>query len=389
MRGPETPAPPGQSLALSVECASQPGVVGTERHRVVIREDWSVETQHDLDAERVGRSMGGWCGCLHLVEHVLPPFRGAILVMTDPGVLPFDGNRWSIEPDDPEVGMMASFRYTTLGAAVRQAISPEQLIGGLEPGADDPIHEYEHRHLRLLFERAGSAWAHWGDPTLVENGTNDYLDLWQLGILPTHVEEIARGLPRGVRPLSAGFYREAHYTDIDAAWLSSVVTCYPIPDFAEWAVSQQEQWRRLPADMVWRMFELGVSAEAAIEALEERVPIEQLTELANRPGVHATSAARWLAGWARLGVMPTSAHYRLLEAEKLLVERLPTWLLEGTIDRLRRLSPDPPSRTETAMMLTVLQDSPALLDTAVELGIREATDLRFIQLAHQARPEGP
>ena len=58
------PAPGGRSLSTLVECRTSRSSVRGEPHRVSIAPDWSVQTPHDLDAERVGVAFGGYASCL-------------------------------------------------------------------------------------------------------------------------------------------------------------------------------------------------------------------------------------------------------------------------------------------------------------------------------------
>ena len=81
---PIVPAPLGRELDLTIECTSDPYERFGTQHRVIIHPDWTVETPHDLEAERIARSFGGWSTCLAFVERVVPAYRGALEMMTDP-----------------------------------------------------------------------------------------------------------------------------------------------------------------------------------------------------------------------------------------------------------------------------------------------------------------
>ncbi len=51
---PTGPAPGGRALTATVECRTSRSAIHGEPHGIIIRTDWSVQTPHDLDAERVG-----------------------------------------------------------------------------------------------------------------------------------------------------------------------------------------------------------------------------------------------------------------------------------------------------------------------------------------------
>ena len=49
-----------------MRCRTSPTAEDAWTHRVTIHPDWSVTTPHDLDAERVGMALGGYCSCVEL-----------------------------------------------------------------------------------------------------------------------------------------------------------------------------------------------------------------------------------------------------------------------------------------------------------------------------------
>src|SRR3712207_9191816 len=68
------PAPDSASLSVSVRCRTRRGA-GGRRHEVRIGPDWSVETPHDLAAERIGVALGGYLSCIELVDDTVPAAR--------------------------------------------------------------------------------------------------------------------------------------------------------------------------------------------------------------------------------------------------------------------------------------------------------------------------
>lgn len=356
----DLPAPDRQTLEVTIECTGTPGDRYGIQHRIAIDPDWSVQSrEHDLDAERIARSLGGWCSCLHFAEHVVPAFRDTIQRMrstSGPDARGLHPGRFPGAPDRPRRDPAASL-----------------------------VAQEEQRMYEQLFLDAGRVWAAWGDSRYVQRGFHDYLLLWREGVLPTTVAEIARSLPREAWPLPHEFYLDAHCSELDRDWLTNVISCYPTRDFAMWAVQQSDGRRqRASAQTVWRMYELGIQDRDAIGALDAQVPLETLLELAERPGVGGITAARWLTVWARLGVMPSGIHYRLLEARRALLDRPAPWLLDWLAAALRRFGPEGPTRTELAVMLALTSDV-GLIERAVAGGIRTATDVRFLRLIDQHR----
>lgn len=353
------PFPNEVNLEITIECTSDPSEKLGTPHRVVIHPDWTVQTLHDLDAERVARSFGGWSTCLAFVEDVVPAYRRALSLMTNDVDRFYETGRWEISPDCMFPGRSSD---SSTGTAVT---------------------EVQRRLYTQLFARAGRSWAESGDPRLIDGGADGFLEMWEKGVLPLLIDELARSLPRSIWPLTPEFYSQAFFGGINLGWLAGVVNCFPDRDFAEWAVTQMAL-ARMPGDLIGRMYELRLSSRDAINTLELRVPIEALTDLANRPGVGGPTAARWLTIWGRLGVAPSSSHYLLLESNGVLLERPPLWVLDSTARAMRKFGPDAPDRTELAVMLALTPDV-ELIKAAIRRGIRKATDPRFTQMIHRRK----
>ncbi len=121
-------------------------------------------------------------------------------------------------------------------------------------------------------------------------------------------------------------------------------------------------------------------------ALDAQVPVDTLVDLSHRGDVSAATAARWLTVWSRIGIMPTSQHFRVLEANRALGNVPSAWRLDATTDALRASGVrDVPSRLDLAVMLAIAGDVPAVI-AAVARGVREATDLRFLNQHQPGRP---
>ncbi len=374
------PAPYGQDLDLVIECTARPDDHFGMPHRVVVHPDWTVETPHDLDAERVARSFGGWSTCLLFADRVAPALRRALHLMTHPDQIAGGDDPWAAQPEDDGEACSYPLDPLTLRAAVREEIKPSHMIPA-NPSSHAGSEEIGvgRRLYADLFSRAGRAWAAAGNPRHLDDGEAGFLEVWAEGLLPAQIDELARSLPRSVMPLSPRFYCRAYFGAVDIDWLAGVVQCFPEREFADWAVAQDSAWAQTPVQVVWRLHELGLSARDAIGVLEHRVPVATLTELANRPGVGGQTAARWLTIWARLGVAPTSAHYRLLEANRVLLQCPPLWMLDTTANALRGFGAGAPDRTELAVMLALTNDLGAIR-RAIRRGASTATDLRFLEL---------
>jgi hypothetical protein len=241
----------------------------------------------------------------------------------------------------------------------------------------------QRRLYTQLFARAGKSWSESVDARFIQDGAEGFLTMWQEGVFPLHIAALARSLPSSIWPLPPEFYWQAIFGGIDLGWLAGVANCFPEREFAEWAVNQNSL-ARMPGDVIGRMYELGLSSSDAINAVEQRVPIEALSVLANRPGVGGPTAARWLTIWAQLGVTPSGSHYRLLEANRVLMQRPPLWALDSTASAIRKFGSDAGDRTELAVMLALIPDV-EVIKSAIRGGIRSAIDPRFTQMIHQRK----
>lgn len=95
---PVGPAPGGEPATFDVPCSADPQALGSTTHPVTVRSDWSVETPHDLDAERVALAFGGYSSCLELVEKVVPAARRRVQLLARraaPSLARELGGRWA------------------------------------------------------------------------------------------------------------------------------------------------------------------------------------------------------------------------------------------------------------------------------------------------------
>lgn len=393
------PGPAGQGLAVTIECTNSPTERFGIQHRVRIASDWSVNLEaHDVESERIARKIGAsWCSCLFFLESVVPAYRETLAVVADPEqTAEYCANWRSMERlgehricwwCDLGRDCQADFECTAIAERMRHAMSAEGLASHCSsfewPGLD--LNVAARDQSAALLAAAGRAWSRWGDPDQVEGGEDGFHELWWHGVLPSHVDAIARSMPKEAWPLSTDIYWNAHFGMVDPQWLSSVVACYPEREFVEWAVAQGDRWSRIdPAD-VWRMYELRVSARDAMGALDAQVPVGTLADVSLRGDISAATAARWLTAWSQLGIMPTSQHFRVLEANRALGNVPSAWRITATIDTLRIQGVrEMPSRLDLAVMLAIAGDIPLVVD-AVTRGVREATDLRFLNPTDQWR----
>lgn len=341
------PAPGGGSVDLTIDCGSDPEGLAGVAHRVVVRPDWTVWTPHgDLAAERIARSFGAWCTCLSFADLIVPAYRDALAALM--------GERHTSRTSDIDIERF-------LAPRIARAHSAAPLL----------------RHLyAALLARAGELWAASADPRVVESGAHGLLHLWREGIPPFRVETIARTVPQAAWPLPTRFFMRAARDDDELDWLANAVTAYPEHEFVAWAVDERMHRHRAPADVVWRMYELGLTAADAIAAQEERVSVSRVARLASESAIEARTAARWLVLWAQLGIDPSPGQLAQLSAHDRLRHPPARWARDSMIVALRRLGAPGIDRTALAVMLSLAADD-ALVEHALDEGIRTPSDPRF------------
>lgn len=80
MRKVETsPHPEGTDLHLRTRCFVDASHRRPRTHPIVLHPDWSVDTGHDLESERIAVAFGGYLSCLDLVDKVVPAARTYLL----------------------------------------------------------------------------------------------------------------------------------------------------------------------------------------------------------------------------------------------------------------------------------------------------------------------
>ncbi len=214
-------------LTVTIPCTPDPAARLGALHRVTIAGDWSVVTPHDLGAERIAESLGGWCACLHFADRVVPAFRDSYAMMIDRN--PFAAFRVQrLDEIDRELGdplddwvILPGLGMRDVRAALRESISPARAIR--RTGEADAVIEAEREQYTRLFSAAARAWAAWADPAQLVEGRGGFLSLWEHGIPPLVIDRIARELPRASWPLPARFFDRVVFDGVDRTWLSSVL----------------------------------------------------------------------------------------------------------------------------------------------------------------------
>lgn len=71
------PVVPEEGLGFTVSCRARAGARG-RRHPVRLLPDWTLETPHDLETERIGVALGGVLTCVEVADAWVPAARGVL-----------------------------------------------------------------------------------------------------------------------------------------------------------------------------------------------------------------------------------------------------------------------------------------------------------------------
>ena len=372
------PAPGGRALTATVECRTSRSAIGGEPHRVIIRPDWSVQTPHDLDAERVAVAFGGYASCLELVDVAVPALRAAIERLTRQEPLPIRRDKrgdWRILPAQQLPDCCARVAFPSIEVAARHLHSATHLA-----------RQYSAREWQLaaLLAAAVRAWA-WGEAPGADAGVRRLVreeggvaDLWRAGIHPDQLPGFATAVPAVAEPLPVSFYLGMVYAGADREWIGEVTAHRPDGDTAAWLAWLDSPAAGHDAALWGAWLDLGVPRDGVRTAAEHGLDPHRAHEVARVTGRNVGIVARDIVRWALAGCEPTAEHFTLL-ARLGLEHSYPS---AGAVDRLvaeveRRGLGGGLSRTELGVMLVVHGTQPAVI-AAIRSGVGPAAEFRLI-----------
>ena len=203
-----------------------------------------------------------------------------------------------------------------------------------------------------------------------ENGIRD---LWNAGIHPHDIPEMASHAWPVKEALPTGYFLGIRYSDVDVEWLANMLKSSPDPSVAAWLA-----WT--PAQSTLRNGDVGAWLELGLG----RRQIETLTGESVRPqaahDLAATTARTPHRAATRPGdlgcgrVPPDGSAMRLLDEHGLGSTFRPS---RAAVDRLAsaaELFVAPPDRTELAVLLA-LEGTCSNVESVLAMGIRSAQDL--------------
>jgi len=360
--------PSSSAVQISVACGGKPGRAG--RHPVVIRPDWTAETGHDLELERIAAAFGSTIACIDLTERRLPCVRQVWLHrqrLVPPGIRRTPQGRWeAIQPArDCECGVGGGFwRKPEDAAAHLRTLRHWARAFGADTAACSRLIVAIERAAGTVFDAAPPGQAR---SAAVDHHT-DLAWLWEVGLHPDEVERLHTGLGL-TRPMAAIGY--LHVAGCGATLADLAPYAGDSPEAVCWAAST---WR--PHDAAapterreWYLS--GLHWRLIGSLLGGPYRLADVQALADATDGSRNNAGQVLAGWLGAGCRPSLADVlavnRLVRGGRL----APT---AAALDLVLRNAPEGIDRTQAGLIL-VAAGTPTTASALIRRGARRLADL--------------
>ena len=374
------PTPDGSDLVFEVECRPSRTALAGPRHEVRVRADWSVETPHDLDAERVAAAFGGYTSCLELTDRTVPACRSAMPQLAGrclPTMRYLAGRGWRVTYRPAACRCEGRFFAEARHAAMHLR-SPEHLAG--TTGA--PLFQVESMlsALRRSHGEFRPPAGEWATAAKWVRGDKGLDELWACGLAVGFVTEVAAQLPVE-EPYPVRFFLGLAFRKVDRPWLAEVLRRVPDPDVASWLAWTRAGRDPSDPDLLGRWLATGVSREDVEVLAQSGSTWRHVAEVAYHLDRPVRVVAGVLAQWYRVGCRPTGAHLLLLDELGIAETYRPSGSAIDEIEATVSVLAEPPSRTELGVMLALAGTRAAVVEAVF--------DGRFTPLALAASQSSP
>lgn len=336
LAGPEpAPGAHGGALTLAVTCRA----AGSRRHRITIRNDWTVESPHDLDAERVARALGADGGCLRVIDDLLPVARRWLLLhcrvippdttvvaggwrpmVMRRGCCPFARGTWCAS--DAAEHARDSAHLAAVSGVSRRAL--RGVVDRLAPARD--------RYIEVL--QQSPEWSAAG--MRVTQGGLD--ELWRAGVHPSRIVHIHEQVARPDVRFGPSFYLNVLAHRPNLGWVASSLSATAVDDADRvgcWLAASETDVDRSHPDVRRAWLSLGLPPRLIQELTTASYLPHDVTCLAARCGSTTMAAAVALARWVQAGCQPTVDALLRLRAHGLPVA--PHNFSAAVVERLQEL----------------------------------------------------
>lgn len=375
------PTHDGRDLTFEVDCRVGSDASSGEPHRIVVHGDWSIETPHDLEAERVAMAFGGYTSCVALIDQIIPTVRRFIGLVSRSERVTLrrrSGNlQWRLPPIYQVIGCCANAAYREPGDAISHLRSPLHIARTAAAPlwlTAQVLAAFQAQWDEREAERAVLLGAH-----RMVREANGITRLNEAGISVNDLAELAGPASAVTDALPVGYYLGVRFNAIDLDWLRTVLSGRPDGDFAYWLTRRSTAEYQTPARAWIPWLQFGLPTGDVLFAVSQNVDPGSIAAISTETTWPPSMAARTVLRWARAGFEPTPLHFRILArrgAEHVYPSARSVELLLNKLDDLpsRNAESGVILRTELAVMLALLGNHAAVIQK-IMLGATSAAHL--------------
>jgi len=358
-------------LIVTVECRPTPTGLESNSHEITIHDDWSVATPHDLDAERVAMAFGGYSSCVVLVDMVLPllsPLLPQVARHLRPALQRHDREKWLMPVGQSAVCCHRGHKsFSSARTAFEHAVSASHLANrlGLPIWLIEPI-------IREVAATSRPNLDHFSHLERRVRDVGGIEHLWRAGIRPDEIEQMALWAAAVDEALPVSYFEGIAYSGHDPQWIPAVLQYRPDADTAAWLAWSPSPGPFVSASEWGAWLGLGLSRKEFWIAVESRLPLTLVPEVAAATGWSSSRSARMLVAWSNSACNPTPSQLAEL-ARSGADQHVPS---QTAVDAARAEAREVGAvieRTEIGVMLALAGNRPLLLD-AVRKGVRSLTE---------------
>lgn len=302
------PNPAGGPLELKVRCYVDPEHNRPRTHPILLLPDWSVDTGHDLEAERFSVAFGGYLSCLSLADQVGPALRAYVQRHLRRGLPAIElgvSGRWNLTHRVD--GCCAGYTsHTTAALAAEHHRSPRHVateFGGARVGTVKAL----GKQVLVAHGTADPAWLPREALKLVGVCVRTRPEvemLWEAGLTPELIKVIHDVAGLG-RVLPANFYLGVVSRRPDLKWIHDSAAKAPgreVHDYLAWTETPED---RANPSRRGDWLGLGLSLRDVSVLGDSRYLPADVEELAVGLRRSTTSAGALLANWVIAECFPT------------------------------------------------------------------------------------
>lgn len=300
-----TPTFPSESaITITVACGGMTGRSGG-RHRVTINTDWSVETGHDLELERIAAAFGSKIACVDLADRRLPCVQQLWLHgqrLVPPGIQRTHDGHWAVAEPARNCACGPggeTWQRPETAAAHLRTLRHWARVYGADVAACNRLIVSIERATDTAFNPGPRDWSR---SAVLHH--SDLAWLWEVGVPPEEVERIHSALGTTV-PLAPITYL---YVAASSAPLSELAAY--AADGAEavcWAASSWLQHRDVPPAERREWFLAGLHWRLISTLITGPYTLADVRALAATTGKRMNQAAELLVDWLAADCKPSLA----------------------------------------------------------------------------------